>query len=96
MKRLSVGWGARLPGGSCGSTTGERAASGGLLGAGAGAAIGSLAGNCRVPAPSIGGLTGAVVGGATDPCKFSLGDPIWRDKHASREDYYKRCGHYPR
>ncbi|MBC9177874.1 hypothetical protein IBL25_13075, partial [Roseomonas ludipueritiae] len=31
--------------GACGYSTGDRAASGGLLGAGAGAAVGSLSGN---------------------------------------------------
>jgi hypothetical protein len=79
---------------ACGTTPGDRAASGGLLGAGAGAAIGSLSGNAGAGAV-IGGLAGAVAGVATDPCTVSLGDPVWADKRSSREDYRRRCGHYP-
>jgi hypothetical protein len=41
-------------------------------------------------------LGGAVGGAVTDPCKVRLGDPVWADKHASRDDYYRQCGHYPR
>ena len=79
---------------SCGTTQGDRAASGGLLGAGAGAAIGSLSGNAGAGAV-IGGVAGAAVGAVSDPCTLNLGDPVWRDQRASREDYYRRCGHYP-
>ncbi len=79
---------------ACGTTQGDRAASGGLLGAGAGAAIGSLSGNAGAGAV-IGGVAGAAVGAVSDPCTLNLGDPVWRDQHASREDYYRRCGHYP-
>lgn len=80
---------------ACGTTTGDRAASGGLLGAGAGAAIGSLSGNAGAGAV-IGGVAGAAAGALTDPCSVNLGDPVWKDQNASREDYYRRCGHYPR
>jgi hypothetical protein len=80
---------------ACGTTPGDRAASGGLIGAGAGAAIGSLSGNAGTGAV-IGGVAGAVVGAASDPCTLRLGDPVWADRHASRQDYYNRCGHYPR
>ena len=80
---------------ACGTTPGDRAVSGGLIGAGAGAAVGSLSGNAGEGAV-IGGLAGAVVGAATDPCSVRLGDPVWRDKHATREDYNRKCGHYPR
>jgi len=79
---------------ACGTTPGDRAVSGGLLGAGAGAAIGSLSGNAGAGAV-IGGVAGAAAGAITDPCKVRLGDPIWADKHATRADYYRRCGHYP-
>ena len=72
---------------ACGTTPGERAASGGLLGAGAGAAIGKGA--------VIGGVAGAAAGVLTDPCEVNLGHPIWADQNATREDYYYRCGHYP-
>jgi osmotically inducible lipoprotein OsmB len=79
---------------ACGTTTGDRAASGGLLGAGAGAAIGSLYGDAGKGAV-IGGIAGAAAGAVTDPCEVNLGNPVWRDQNATREDYYRRCGHYP-
>jgi hypothetical protein len=79
---------------ACGTTTADRAGSGALLGAGAGAAIGSLSGNAGTGA-IIGGLAGGAAGALTDPCTVNLGHPIWRDEQASREDYYYRCGHYP-
>jgi osmotically inducible lipoprotein OsmB len=79
---------------ACGTTTGDRAASGGLIGAGAGAAIGSFSGNAGAGA-LIGGVAGAAAGAVTDPCKFNLGDPVWKDQHASRDDFFRRCGYYP-
>jgi hypothetical protein len=51
---------------SCGTTPGERGVSGGLLGAGAGAAIGSLSGNAGKGAV-IGGVGGAALGLLTTP-----------------------------
>ena len=96
MKSLAVGsvLAVGLALSACGTTPGERAASGGLIGAGAGAAIGSLSGNAGTGA-IIGGLGGAAVGAVTDPCSLNLGDPFWKDQRASREDYYRRCGRYP-
>lgn len=79
---------------ACGTSSGERAASGGALGAAGGAAVGALTGN-TVTGALIGGAAGAAAGALTDPCDFNLGDPIWKDKNASREDYYRRCGRYP-
>ncbi len=79
---------------ACGTTPGERAASGGLIGAGAGAAIGSLYGDAGAGA-LIGGVAGAAAGALTNPCEVNLGHPIWADESATREDYYYRCGHYP-
>ncbi len=75
---------------ACGTTPGERAVSGGLLGAGTGAAIGSLSGNAGTGAV-IGGLGGAAVGALTDPCTLNLGDPWWRD-HGGAAEYHRRCG----
>jgi hypothetical protein len=49
---------------ACGETRGERALTGGLLGAGAGAAVGSLSGNAGTGA-LIGGGVGAVGGAVT-------------------------------
>ena len=80
---------------ACGTTPGERAVSGGMLGAGAGAIVGASVGNPAAGA-AIGGVAGAAAGALTDPCEVNLGDPIWKNKHASRRDYYRRCGHYPR
>lgn len=50
----------------CGSDPGTRAVSGGLIGAGTGAAIGSLSGNAGAGA-LIGGGVGAVGGAVTTP-----------------------------
>jgi len=80
---------------ACGTSPTDRALSGGALGAGAGAAVGAATGHTAAGAV-IGGVAGAAAGAMTDPCKMNLGDPFWRDKRASREDYYRRCGHYPR
>jgi hypothetical protein len=71
---------------ACGTTPGERAVSGGLLGAGAGAIVGGGKGAV------IGGVAGAVVGAVTDPCTLNLGDPYWKER--GREEYYERCGHH--
>ena len=75
---------------ACGTTPGDRAASGGLIGAGAGAAVGSLSGNAGAGA-LVGGLGGAAVGALTDPCTLNLGDPFWRD-HGGAAEYNRRCG----
>ena len=74
---------------ACGTTPGDRAVSGGLLGAGAGAAVGSLTGSAGTGA-IIGGLGGAAVGAVTDPCALNLGDPWWRD-HGGEAEYRRRC-----
>lgn len=63
--------------GACGYSTGDRAASGGLLGAGTGAAIGSLTGNAGTGA-LIGGAAGALGGAVTSPGQVNLGRPAWR------------------
>ena len=75
---------------ACGTTPEDRAVSGGLLGAGTGAAIGSLSGNAGTGAV-IGGLGGAAVGALTDPCTLNLGDPWWRD-HGGEAEFHRRCG----
>jgi osmotically inducible lipoprotein OsmB len=51
---------------ACGNTPGERAVTGGLIGAGGGAALGSLSGNAGAGA-LIGGAVGAVGGAVTAP-----------------------------
>lgn len=59
---LTVGFGLA----ACGETPGTRAVTGGLLGAGTGAAVGSFSGNAGTGA-LIGGAVGAVGGAATAP-----------------------------
>ncbi|HEY8697641.1 MAG TPA: YMGG-like glycine zipper-containing protein [Rhizomicrobium sp.] len=73
----------------CGTTPGDRAVSGGLLGAGAGAAIGSVTGSAATGAV-IGAVGGAAIGAMTDPCTLNLGDPWWRE-HGGRAAYERRC-----
>jgi hypothetical protein len=74
---------------ACGTSPADRAASGGLLGAGAGAAIGAAAGNPALGA-AIGAGAGALTGAVTDPCTLNLGDPVW---HHDERAYERRCGH---
>lgn len=61
----------------CGYSRGDRALSGGLLGAGAGAAVGSFSGNAGMGA-LIGGGAGALGGALTSGRDVNLGRPIWR------------------
>jgi hypothetical protein len=77
----------------CGTNPGDRAVSGGMLGAGAGAIIGAMTGNPATGA-AIGAASGAFVGAVTDPCTLNLGNPVWRD-HGGRAAYERRCGHPP-
>ena len=58
----------------CGTRPGERAVTGGLIGAGAGAAIGAATGNPAAGA-LIGGAAGAIGGAATSPCDVDLNAP---------------------
>ena len=57
---------------ACGSDPGGRALSGGLIGAGAGAAIGAATGGNPATGALIGGAVGAVGGAATSPCDVDL------------------------
>jgi len=63
---------------ACGHTTGDRAVSGGLLGAGAGAAIGAVTGGSPLTGALIGGGVGAVGGAITKSDDVNLGRPAWR------------------
>jgi hypothetical protein len=94
LKTLTLGAVLAMSLSACGTTPGDRALSGGLLGAAAGGAIGSLSGDAGTGA-IIGGVAGAAAGALTDPCTMNLGDPFWRDQRATREDFYRRCGRYP-
>ncbi|PWS37220.1 hypothetical protein DFH01_10195 [Falsiroseomonas bella] len=77
MRKLAIVIGCAAMLGACGQTTGDRAVSGGLLGAGAGAAIGSLTGSAGTGA-LLGGAAGAAGGALTSPSQVDLGRPAWR------------------
>jgi osmotically inducible lipoprotein OsmB len=65
---------------ACGTTPGDRALSGGAIGAGSGAAIGAIAGG-PVGAGTgalVGGGVGAATGAVTSPNQVALGKPVWR------------------
>lgn len=55
-----------IPLAACGSTTGERALSGGAIGAGTGAAAGAATGGDVAGGALLGGAIGAAAGGLTD------------------------------
>lgn len=62
---------------ACGSSTGDRALSGGGIGAGVGALGGLLIG-APVEGALIGGAVGAGAGALTGQDQINLGKPIWR------------------
>jgi len=62
----------------CGYSRGDRALSGGLLGAGGGAAIAAVTGGSPLAGAAIGGAAGAVGGALTSGHDINLGRPIWR------------------
>jgi len=63
---------------ACGNSQGDRALSGGLLGAGAGAAVSGITGGSLGTGALIGGALGAVGGAVTGPKAINLGRPAWR------------------
>ena len=73
---------------ACGHRPGDRALSGGLIGAGGGAAVAAMTGGGAAVAAMTGGapLVGAAIGGAagalggalTSPGAVNLGKPAWR------------------
>jgi uncharacterized membrane protein len=63
--------------GACGSSTSDRAISGGGIGAGVGALGGFLVG-APLEGALIGGAVGAGTGALTNPEQINLGRPIWR------------------
>jgi osmotically inducible lipoprotein OsmB len=63
----------------CGTSTGDRAASGAAIGAGAGAAVGAVTGLSIVEGALLGAAAGGLLGGLTDANTINLGDPIWAD-----------------
>lgn len=63
--------------GACGQSKGDRAMSGGAIGAGVGAVGGALTGN-TLGGAVIGGAAGAATGALTDEDQINLGKPAWR------------------
>lgn len=63
--------------GARGDTTGDRAISGGGIGAGVGA-LGGLIVGAPIEGTLIGGAVGAGTGALTDKDQIDLGKPIWR------------------
>jgi len=64
--------------GACGHRPGERAASGGLIGAGTGAAVAAVTGGAPLWGAAIGGAAGALGGALTSPRDVNLGKPAWK------------------
>lgn len=62
----------------CGYNQGDRAVSGGLIGAGGGAAIAAVTGGSPLVGAAIGGGAGALGGALTSGNDINLGRPIWR------------------
>jgi hypothetical protein len=62
---------------ACGSTTQDRALSGGAIGAGGGALAGAALGSPGTGA-LLGGAAGAAAGGMTSQRDVDLGRPVWR------------------
>jgi len=73
----------------CGTTPGDRGLSGGLLGAGTGAAIGAMAGSAGTGA-LIGGLGGAAIGMLTTSDTINFGEPAWKHSASSRRHHSNR------
>jgi osmotically inducible lipoprotein OsmB len=63
---------------ACGYSPGDRAASGGLIGAGGGAAIAAITGGSPLVGAAIGGAAGAIGGAVTSGNSINLGRPVWR------------------
>ena len=62
---------------ACGTTTEERALSGGALGAAGGAVVGALTGSWAVGA-LVGAASGVAAGALTTPEQVNLGTPVWK------------------
>lgn len=62
----------------CGYSPGDRAASGGLIGAGGGAALAAVTGGSPLVGAALGGAVGAIGGAVTSPRDVDLGRPAWR------------------
>ncbi len=65
---------------ACGHSAGDRALSGGGIGAGAGAVGAALLGANPVSGALVGGAVGAAAGGLTQEKDINLGKPLWNKK----------------
>jgi len=63
---------------ACGSSTTDRAISGGLIGAGVGAGTAAVTGGNVGTGALIGGAGGAIIGGVTSDRDIDAGRPAWR------------------
>ena len=72
--------------GACGDTMGDRALSGGGIGAGTGLLAG-LAFHRPVEGALVGGLLGAGVGAATTRDQVNMGQPVWRQNNNQNQGY---------
>jgi len=70
---------AALALGACGTTPGDRAGTGAIIGAGTGGTIGLAFGGVGVGAGAfVGAAVGAGIGVLTKPAQLDLGKPVWR------------------
>ena len=63
---------------ACGTSTTDRALSGGGIGAATGAGAAAVTGGNPVTGALLGGAAGAAIGGLTKSNDLNLGKPIWR------------------
>jgi len=63
---------------ACGESTGDRALSGGAIGAGVGALGGTILAADPITGALVGGAVGAAAGGLTNENDVDLGKPVWR------------------
>jgi osmotically inducible lipoprotein OsmB len=71
---------------ACGSSTSDRAISGGGIGAAAGAGTAAVTGGNPLTGGLLGGAAGAAVGGLTDEDDIDLGDPVWNRDDDNDDD----------
>ena len=71
---------------ACGSSTTDRALSGGGIGAAAGAGTAAVTGGNPITGGLLGGAAGAAAGALTDEDDINLGDPFWNRDGDNDED----------
>jgi osmotically inducible lipoprotein OsmB len=71
---------------ACGTSTTDRAISGGGIGAAAGAGTAAVTGGNPLTGAAVGGAAGAAAGALTDPDDIDLGDPVWRRNSDDDDD----------